>query len=101
MLNSVYEGLPHVVLEAMALGLPVVATAVGGTPEVVKDREIGVLVNPDGADLVSVLRGLFENKAEWIRMGRKAKQWVSSRFNGLVMLDETEEVLKALDNMSR
>ncbi|MEM7333422.1 MAG: glycosyltransferase family 4 protein [Chloroflexota bacterium] len=35
MLNSVYEGLPHVLLEALAVGLPIVATEIGGTPEVV------------------------------------------------------------------
>ncbi|MGH2703115.1 MAG: glycosyltransferase family 4 protein, partial [Actinomycetota bacterium] len=43
-LNSTYEGMPHVVIEAMALGVPVVATSVGGTSEVVTDGEDGILV---------------------------------------------------------
>lgn len=42
-LNSSYEGLPHVVLEAMENSCPVIASRVGGTPEVVKDKENGLL----------------------------------------------------------
>ena len=44
-LNSSYEGFPHVVLEAMCAGLPVVATEVGGTPELVRDGENGLLIS--------------------------------------------------------
>ena len=43
-LTSVFEGLPRAVLQAMAAGVPVVATAVDGTPEIVDDRRSGSLV---------------------------------------------------------
>lgn len=43
-LNSLYEGLPHIVLEAMSVGVPVIATDTGGTGELVQDRYNGLLV---------------------------------------------------------
>jgi glycosyltransferase involved in cell wall biosynthesis len=52
-LASSYEGLPHVVLEALALGRPVVATAAGGTPEVVGDGTTGLLVPYGRPDLLA------------------------------------------------
>lgn len=48
-LNSTYEGLSHALVEAMALGTPIVATAVGGNPELIEDRVDGLLV-PTGDD---------------------------------------------------
>ncbi|MCS7032017.1 MAG: glycosyltransferase family 4 protein [Gloeomargarita sp. SKYG116] len=51
-LNSTYEGLPHVVLEAMAMGVPVIATAVGGTPELIQDGHNGRLIPPHRPDVL-------------------------------------------------
>lgn len=59
------EGLPMVVLEAMAAGVPVVATRVSGVPEAIRDRQDGVLVNPNDADdlaraIADVVRGNYD-----------------------------------------
>jgi glycosyltransferase involved in cell wall biosynthesis len=50
LLTSRFEGLPRAVLQAMAAGVPVVATAVDGTPEVVRDRRTGLLIPPARPD---------------------------------------------------
>ena len=50
LLTSLYEGLPRAVLQAMAVGTPVVATAVDGTPEVVEHRRTGLLVPPSSPE---------------------------------------------------
>lgn len=92
-LNSTYEGLPHVVLEAMSLGLPVVATAVGGTPEVVRHGENGLAIQPGDADsLYEALRELAsspENRHKFVANALKtAKSFSYSR-----MVEETQRVL--------
>jgi glycosyltransferase involved in cell wall biosynthesis len=53
LLTSAWENLPHTVLEALAAGTPVVATAVGGIPEVVVDGENGLLVPPRDVDALT------------------------------------------------
>ncbi len=94
-LNSTYEGLPHVVLEAMALGLPVVATAVGGIPEVVKDGETGILVPPEGDGLIEALRRLVEDPKGRKAMAHAGQDWVRQQFSMEKMVQETEGVLLA------
>jgi glycosyltransferase involved in cell wall biosynthesis len=59
-LPSAWENFPHTVVEALAVGCPVIATAVGGVPEVVVDGENGLLVEPrDASALASAIRRFF------------------------------------------
>jgi glycosyltransferase involved in cell wall biosynthesis len=94
-LNSTYEGLPHTVLEAMALGLPVIATVVGGTPEVVRDGETGVLVHSENKALEEALRTLVTDEKARQRLGEKARKWVHECVNFEVMVTSTEKVLQS------
>jgi glycosyltransferase involved in cell wall biosynthesis len=94
-LNSTYEGLPHTVLEAMALGLPVIATALGGTPEVVRDGETGVLVHSENKALEEALRTLVTDEKARQRLGEKARKWVHECVNFEVMVTSTEKVLQS------
>jgi glycosyltransferase involved in cell wall biosynthesis len=92
-LNSTYEGFPHVVLEAMCAGLPVIATAVGGTPELVRDGQNGLLIAPDSNGALStILKKLASSSSERQRLAAGARQ-TAQLFQPLEMLDKTETVL--------
>lgn len=74
-LPSIYEGLPLTVLEAMAAGLPVIATSVGGIPDIVKDN--GILVEPGNREeLVLSMLELANNSDARMKMGEVAKKEV-------------------------
>jgi glycosyltransferase involved in cell wall biosynthesis len=93
-LNSTYEGFPHVVLEAMGVGLPVVATAVGGTPEIVGDGN-GVLIAPNANGLLSkTLLKLAFSSAERQRLAKGAKHTMQG-FRRSAMIEQTEAALQA------
>jgi glycosyltransferase involved in cell wall biosynthesis len=64
LLTSAWENLPHTLLEALAAGTPVIATAVGGIPEVVRDGKNGLLVPPrDVAGIASAIERLVQDNA--------------------------------------
>jgi glycosyltransferase involved in cell wall biosynthesis len=64
LVTSAWENLPHTLLEALAAGTPVIATAVGGIPEVVRDRENGLLVPPhDVVAIASAIERLLHDEA--------------------------------------
>jgi len=81
-LPSLAEGISNTVLEAMASGVPVVATDVGGNPELVKPGVNGVLVPVgDAAALAQALLVLLRDDTGRRDMGRQAREWVSERFH--------------------
>ncbi len=80
-LPSLSEGLPLVVLEAMAMRVPVVATRVAGTPEVIDDGVEGLLVPPrDAGSLAKALQRMAGDRAMRIAMGRRGEQRVRGHF---------------------
>lgn len=87
------EVLPLVVMEAMAAGCAVVATAVGGVPEIVEDGHSGLLVPPGDAEaLAASLRRLAADPALRATLGRAARERVRGRFTLPGMVAETERV---------
>lgn len=96
-LPSRSEGCPIVVLEAMAMGLPVVATRVGGTPELLVEGSTGLLVQygrPE--DLGQAISWALENEEEAKRMGEKGKQLAFNRFHPTKFVSKIEELYMRL-----
>tara|TARA_Y100001978_G_scaffold45625_1_gene40653 strand:- start:8667 stop:9854 length:1188 start_codon:yes stop_codon:yes gene_type:complete len=78
-LPSHSEGRPNVVLEAQACGLPVVATCVGGTPELIRDGETGLLVEPGAViQLREALQTLHDDGLRRVQMGEQARAHVET-----------------------
>lgn len=81
-LPSLAEGQPMVILEAMATGLPVVATRVGAVPDMVRDRVDGILVEPrDVAALAAALGELLGSAELRRRMGAAARDHAEERYD--------------------
>ena len=81
-LPSYSEGMSLALLEAMAAGLPVIATAVGGTPEVVTDGENGLLIPPRDAEaLAGALERLLADPALAQHLGANARAHVREHFS--------------------
>ncbi len=90
-LSSRREGLPNSILEAMALGLPVVTTDVAGAKELVLDRETGfVLPQGDEHSLGNALITLVESDAARKRMGRAGRERIEQEFSFTSRLQRIE-----------
>ena len=92
-LPSLTEGISLALLEAMACGLPVVATAVGGNTEVVIDGETGLLVQPESpADLADAMLKLYRQPELASRMGANARKRVEAHFDSRTMVARYESL---------
>jgi len=95
-LNSLYEGFPHALVEAMTLGTPVIATSIGGNKELVRHGETGLLVSPE--DDSSLLEALT-NVASDPTAARKRALVAQKRMDEFAlphMLKATAQLLKSL-----
>jgi glycosyltransferase involved in cell wall biosynthesis len=81
-LPSFMEGLPIVLMEAMALGKPVIATRVAGIPELVTDGETGLLFTPsDWTELAAKISALTNDKELWQRLGAAGPRRIAEQFD--------------------
>ena len=81
-LPSLFEGLPNVILEAMACGKPVIATNVSGIPEVVVDHQTGILIPPKDSDaIVQAIFEMLQDPGKIKMMGRMSRERVEKKFN--------------------
>ncbi|MFA5038115.1 MAG: glycosyltransferase [Candidatus Omnitrophota bacterium] len=96
-LPSLSEGLSNSLLEYMAAGKPVVATAVGGNPEVIEDGVNGILVaQKDSETLAAKIILLLEDRRLAERLGRKARETVEQKFNLEARVRQMENSLELL-----
>lgn len=96
-LPSLSEGMPLSIMEAMASGLPVVSTDVGGASELVVDGETGFLV-PSGSPglLAEKIKTLINDKNLRQEMGKKGQRRVKDNFDLKTMVGKTEALYKGL-----
>jgi glycosyltransferase involved in cell wall biosynthesis len=96
------EGLSNSLLESMAAGVPVVATNIGGNPEVVVDGETGLLVAPkDAAALASALCRILETPRLAEAMGQAGRQRVLDHFSNERMIERTQQIYDELLEQAR
>jgi glycosyltransferase involved in cell wall biosynthesis len=95
--SSLWEGCPMVLLEAMAVGKPIIATNVGGVKEIVEDDNTGILVPPaDPKAMGDAIVKLMNNKEKTMKMGMNGRRRAESFFNVDLMLIKYERLYQEL-----
>ncbi len=93
LLTSLYEGLPRVVLQAMAAGKPVVATNVSGTPEAVRDGQSGFLHPPhDVLGMAHSLSRILNDRELGMRLGQEGRKGLKGSYLIKEMLAQIESL---------
>lgn len=96
-LPSIREGQPIILLEAMVMGKPIVATDIGGVNETVIDGVTGILVPPkDPSALAEAIVCLLKDRKKAQEMGQAGRRVVEEKFNVDLMVANTEEVYNQL-----
>lgn len=101
-LTSHTEGFPNVVLEALCMDVPVLATSVGGTPEIINDGVTGLLVPPGRPEEIAKgLHRLISDPAAAREMARNGKQLVGRRFNFAERVAREADLYRQISPLTR
>ena len=100
--TSLSEGVPNAVLEAMAMGKPVIATDVGGVSELIETEETGILVpSDDDLGLAAEVCGMLRHPQRAAALGQNARRHVESTFDRRVKFAEIESLFISEANRAR
>ncbi|MBU2472900.1 MAG: glycosyltransferase family 4 protein [Patescibacteria group bacterium] len=92
-LPSLKEGLPYTIIEAMAAQLPIIATNVGGIPEMIENNINGILIEPKNPDLIGEkITYLINNPEKAQVMAQKARQKAEQKFSLNKMIEKTKKL---------
>jgi len=95
-LNTNYEGMSHVLLEAMKVGTPIITTKAGGNPETIKDKETGLLVDyRDKEQWINAINQILDNPDLSEKLVNNAKEDLK-RFNWDNLVQETIKVFEEI-----
>ena len=95
--SSLSEGMSNALLESMAMGKPVIATNVGGNPEIVIEGKTGYLVPPENSQaMAEALLKLIDDPQLRHDLGRQGRSLLESKFSIIRMLDRNEDLLQYL-----
>jgi len=101
LMPSLHEGLPYTLLEAMALGIPIIAARVGGLAEVIQDESTGLLVPPqDSGALTRAILRLYEDTAFRSRLGEQARLLQQTRYSLQTMTERYLAIYRELEKSS-
>jgi glycosyltransferase involved in cell wall biosynthesis len=94
---SLSEGLPNSVMEAMSAGVPVIATAVGGTKELIRDGETGFFIPPANASaLAERLLFVLRNEAACRQIAERGRQVITRQFGMQRMVESVEKLYEEI-----
>ncbi len=93
LMSSIKEGLPYIILETGILGLPTVATTIGGIPDVIDDMRSGILIQPrKSQEIVYAVTFMHEHSDLRLEYGRHLAKKVKTDFSIQKMIQSTEKV---------
>lgn len=92
-LPSVKEGLPYVILEAMQAKLPIIATRVGGVPEIIENNVNGLLINPaDSSEITDSIKRIINNPELRKNLSENAFRTLNEKFKLINMVNQTKNI---------
>lgn len=94
-LPSIHEGLPNSLMEAMAMGLPCIATDVGGVRQLIDSGDKGIVIKPEfSTEIVDGIRNLLSDKNKMETIGANACRKILKEYSQDVVVKELEEIYK-------